>query len=75
MSDLPIMKPHKKPLEGARRYLVDYTEHLRTDGTNRMQESDKVVLDWRDFEILSLTCQDLIEKVQKLEKRIKKLEK
>lgn len=74
MTDIPPMQETDNRLEDARKYLVDYTEWLRTH-PNRMQEINMASIDWRDFEILSLTIQDLLEEVQRLRKRIKKLEK
>lgn len=74
MIDLPPMEEPDEPLEGTRKYLVDYTEQLRIAHAEQdwVKRPD---LDWRDYEVLSLTCQDLIEHVQKLTKRIEELEK
>jgi len=71
MTDISQMQETDEPLEDARKYLVDYTEHIRT--SNRMIENI-VPIRWRDYEVLSLTIQDLLEHVQKLTKRIEELE-
>lgn len=75
MTDIPSMKETDHPLEDARKYLIDYTEYLRTNGNNRMQERNMATIDWRDFEVLSLTIQDLLEHVQRLQNKISELEK
>lgn len=74
MTDTPPMQETDEPLEGARKYLVDYTEKLRVDHAEP-EWAKRPDLNWRDYEVLSLTCQDLIEYVQKLTKRIEELEK
>ena len=73
MTDIPPMQEIDNPLEDARLYLVDYTENLRT--ANRYTDDEAVIVNWRDYEVLSLTIQDLLEHVQKLKIRIEELEK
>lgn len=72
MTEIPPMQETDEPLEDARKYLVEYTEHIRT--SNRMIGTI-VPIRWRDYEVLSLTIQDLLEYIQRLESRIKELEK
>lgn len=80
MTDIPKMQETDEPLEDARRYLVDYTEHLVNlpeDDTHWMGHEGQpqtVLINWRDYEVLSLTIQDLLEHVQKLTDRIEELE-
>ena len=77
MTDIPPMVETDNPLEDARKYLVDYTEAYRNDAA---AERDlnlllKPLNLWKHFEVLSLTIQDLLEHVQKLQDRIDDLEK
>ena len=77
MTDIPPMVETDNPLEDARKYLVDYTEAYRNDAA---AERDlnlllKPLNLWKHFEVLSLTIQDLLEHVQKLQDRIDELEK
>lgn len=77
MTDIPQMVETDNPLEDARKYLVDYTEAYRNDAA---AERDlnlllKPLNLWKHFEVLSLTIQDLLEHVQKLQDRIDELEK
>lgn len=77
MTDIPQMAETDNPLEDARKYLVDYTEAYRNDAA---AERDlnlllKPLNLWKHFEVLSLTIQDLLEHVQKLQDRIDELEK
>ena len=80
MTDIPKMQETDEPLEDARKYLVDYTEYLvnlpEDDNHYHGQENQpqSVLINWRDYEVLSLTIQDLLEEIQKLKKRIKELE-
>ena len=77
MTDIPPMVETDNQLEDARKYLVDYTEAYRNDAA---AERDlnlllKPLNLWKHFEVLSLTIQDLLEHVQKLQDRIDELEK
>lgn len=77
MTDIPPMQETDNPLEDARKYLVDYTEAYRNDAA---AERDlrlllKPINLWKHFEVLSLTIQDLLEQVEKLQDRIEELEK
>ena len=77
MTDITPMVETDNPLEDARKYLVDYTEAYRNDAA---AERDlnlllKPLNLWKHFEVLSLTIQDLLEHVQKLQDRIDELEK
>ena len=80
MTDIPKMEETDEPLEDARKYLVDYTEHLVNlppDDKHWLgctNEPQSVLINWRDYEVLSLTIQDLLEHVQKLTNRVKELE-
>lgn len=73
MTDIPPMVETDNPLENARKYLVDYTEHI-SNATNENRMPNPIIR-WCDYEVLSLTIQDLLEHVQKLQDRITELEK
>lgn len=73
MTDIPLMEETDEPLKDAHKYLVNYTEMVRTRGTKPVDMSQQIY--FRDYEVLSLTIQDLLEQVQELKDRIKELEK
>lgn len=72
--NIPPMQETDEPLEGARKYLVDYTEKLRVEHAEP-EWAKRPDLNWRDYEVLSLTIQYLLEHILKLTKRIEELEK
>ena len=75
MTDIPLMEETDEPLKDAYKFLIDYTEAYRKDAAAEVPGLNKALNQWRHFEVLSLTIQDLLEKVQELKERIKELEK